>query len=318
MQAGDRSLANIKWHRELGRRFDSKTQIAFDPEKVTPSLYRPFSTKFMYFDRLTNSQSFRLHDIFRGEMNRTIAFLGVASANPLTALASDRVFDTCLLKNGNGSTQGAPRYRYTKSGERVDNITDWALNKFVKRYGKRGVTKDSIFHYVYAVLHDPVYRETYALNLKREFPRIPYYADFAQWAAWGQSLIGLHTGYEDVVPWPVQRTETPSKSAAGTHPKPILKSQAERGLVIIDAETQIAGIPPEAWSYRLGNRSAIDWVLDQHKEKRPRDDTIAANFNTYRFADYKERMISLLAKVARVSVETTRITAAMTAIDRTG
>ncbi|MHA6688722.1 type ISP restriction/modification enzyme [Mesorhizobium sp. A556] len=82
MQAGDRSLANIKWHRELGRRFDSKTRIAFDPEKVTPSLYRPFSTKFMYFDRLTNSQSFRLHDIFRGEMNRTIAFLGVASGLP--------------------------------------------------------------------------------------------------------------------------------------------------------------------------------------------------------------------------------------------
>ena len=33
------------------------------------------------------------------------------------------------------------------------------------------LTKDDIFHYVYAVLHDPVYRETYALNLKREFPR---------------------------------------------------------------------------------------------------------------------------------------------------
>ena len=39
----------------------------------------------------------------------------------------------------------------------------------------RQLSKDAIFHYVYGVLHDPVYREKYALNLKREFPRIPFY-----------------------------------------------------------------------------------------------------------------------------------------------
>lgn len=70
--------------------------------------------------------------------------------------------------------------------------------------------------------------------------------------------------------------------------------------------------------YRLGNRSAIDWVLDQHKEKKPRDPTIAAKFNTYRFADYKESMITLLAKVTRVSVETNAITTAMRKVDRSG
>ena len=45
------------------------------------------------------------------------------------------------------------------------------------RQGKAApITKEAIFHYVYGVLHDPVYREKYALNLKREFPRIPFYA----------------------------------------------------------------------------------------------------------------------------------------------
>ena len=57
-------------------------------------------------------------------------------------------------------------------------------------------------------------------------------------------------------------------------------------------------------------------MLDQHKEKKPRDPTIAAKFNTYRFADYKESMIELLAKVVRVSVETVAITEAMRALDR--
>jgi predicted helicase len=128
--------------------------------------------------------------------------------------------------------------------------------------------------------------------------------------------MALHIGYEDVAPWPVERIETPATRAAGTRPKPILKSQPEAGVVVIDANTQIAGIPPEAWTYRLGNRSAIDWILDQHKEKKPRDPTIAAKFNTYRFADYKESMIALLAKVVRVSVETVGITTAMAAFDR--
>jgi hypothetical protein len=62
--------------------------------------------------------------------------------------------------------------------------------------------------------------------------------------------------------------------------------------------------------------SAIDWVLDQHKEKKPRDPTVAAKFNTYRFADYKESMIELLAKVVRVSIDTVAITQAMRALDR--
>ena len=130
--------------------------------------------------------------------------------------------------------------------------------------------------------------------------------------------MALHIGYEDVAPWPVERVETPATRAADTHPKPVLKSLPEIGVVIVDADTQITGIPLAAWTYRLGNRSAIDWVLDQHKEKKPRDPTIAAKFNTYRFADYKETMIDLLAKVVRVSVETVAITGAMAARDRSG
>ena len=59
-------------------------------------------------------------------------------------------------------------------------------------------------------------------------------------------------------------------------------------------------------------------MLDQHKEKKPRDPTIAVRFNTYRFADYKESMIDLLARVVRISVETVAITDAMTALDPTG
>jgi Type ISP C-terminal specificity domain len=97
------------------------------------------------------------------------------------------------------------------------------------------ITKDAIFAYCYAVLHDPAYREKYALNLKREFPRIPFYPDFAQWVAWGETLLKLHIGYEDVKPFKLTRVDTPApkraaipRSAPSSTPtaSPIIKRSA--------------------------------------------------------------------------------------------
>ncbi|MCI4680729.1 DUF559 domain-containing protein [Rhodoblastus acidophilus] len=182
----------------------------------------------------------------------------------------------------------------------------------------RPITKDAIFHYVYGVLHDPVYREKYALNLKRDFPRLPFYPDFWAWADWGERLMALHIGYESVEAWPIVRTDTPDEKAraAGVAPKPILKSDPVSGTIRLDTETTLSGIPPKAFDYRLGNRSGLDWILDQHKEKTPKDPTIREKFNTYRFADYKEKVIDLIARVTRVSVETVEIVEAMKRADR--
>ena len=168
------------------------------------------------------------------------------------------------------------------------------------------------------MLHDPIYREKYAQNLKREFPRIPFYEDFWRWADWGERLMALHIGYESVEPWPLARIDTPDvkAAAAGLKPKPMLRADHEHGIIVLDSETQLSGVPAEAWAYRLGNRSALEWILDQHKEKTPKDPTIREKFNTYRFADYKEKVVDLLRRVTRVSVETMAIVEAMRATPR--
>ena len=41
-----------------------------------------------------------------------------------------------------------------------------------------------------------------------------------------------------------------------------------------------------AWPYEIDSRSALEWILDQHKEKKSKDPTIREKFNTYRFAEY--------------------------------
>jgi predicted helicase len=96
----------------------------------------------------------------------------------------------------------------------------------------------------------------------------------------------------------------------------MLKADRDAGAVILDSRTTLSGIPPEAWDYKLGNRFALEWILDQHKEKKPKDPTIREKFDTYRFADYKEKVIDLLMRVTRVSVETHRITEAMRSAKR--
>jgi predicted helicase len=158
------------------------------------------------------------------------------------------------------------------------------------------------------VLHDPKYRKKYELNLKREFPRIPFYADFRKWAKWGKALMDLHIGYETVKPYPgVKVTTAKWDEAKAGKPKAKLKAFKDTGLIALDEATQLSGIPAEAWDYKLGNRSAIEWILDQYKEKTPKDPTIREKFNTYRFADYKDTVVDLLKRVTTVSVKTVEI-----------
>ena len=334
--------SEIKWSRDL--KIKASRGLAGVPStgEQIESLFRPFVKKQFWANKtlsdIFTENHLRLYGKTLATPNPTIAFLCVYSSNPIAVMATSGPFDYCLLKMGNGGTESVSRYVENESGEQVDNITDWALKQFRDRYkgapssgaarhllpkgeGKlrpSAISKLAIFHYVYAVLHDPLYREKYAQNLKREFPRIPFYADFWQWAAWGEQLMALHLGYETVAPWPLTRTDIPDEKARknGGTPKALLKADKDTGRIALDSETTLAGIPAEAWTYKLGNRSALEWILDQYKEKKPKDPTIRAKFDTYRFADHKDTVIDLLARVTRVSVETQGIVTVMSAAPR--
>lgn len=298
----------IKFGSELENHLVKGDKIEFDFKRIVPAEYRPFIRKYCYFDNIITHRIYQNRDIFGLKdhyENLAVSFSGLSSSKPFTTLASDKLFSFDFIEK----TQCLPLYRYDKAGNRIDNITDWGFNQFVKQYGKKGMTREAIFHYVYAVLHHPAYRQKYELNLKREFPRIPFYEDFKQWSDWGRLLMELHIGYENAKAFPLKVTHT----AAKDDPKAKLKADKQAGVIILDENTTLSGIPAGAWEYRLGNRSALEWILDQYKEKKPSDPTIAARFDTYRFADYKDQVIDLLKRVCTVSVETMHIIRAMPA-----
>ncbi|OUD15695.1 type ISP restriction/modification enzyme [Thioflexithrix psekupsensis] len=289
---------NIKWDAELTSYANRQIDKTFEAEKLIESVYRPFIKKWFYFDKHFNGRTYQWENIVGVNAcfeNLTITISGGSFSKLFQALAISIVPCLDLLEK----TQCLPLYIYAKDGSRQENITDWALNQFRQHYQNTGIEKINIFHYVYAVLHYPAYREKFALNLKQEFPRIPFYADFYKWATWGEKLMNLHVNFEKITPYPFTRIDTPSKTN-----KVRLKADKTNHLIEIDSETQLKDIPAMAWQYQLGNRSALEWVLDQYKEKTPKDPTIKEKFNTYRFADYKEQVIDLLGKVCAVSVGT--------------
>jgi predicted helicase len=122
--------------------------------------------------------------------------------------------------------------------------------------------------------------------------------------------MALHLHYETIAPYPLERTDIDPDSIRKPY-RASLKADKTNGVIELDTTTTLSGIPPAAWEYKLGNRSAIEWVLDRYKERKPKDPTIREKFNTYRFRDYKEEVVELVGRVTAVSVATMKIISEM-------
>jgi predicted helicase len=296
--------------RNLKRRLGQKRRESYSDKRIIESNYRPYTKRWLYRSDLFVDELGQSDLIFpEDERNPVICFTDPNAQKPWFVCAVRGITDLHYVGAGAG-TVCLGRHRFVH-GDRIDNITNWTLDQFLKHYRNlsRPITKDSIFDYVYGVFHDPAYRDKYALNLKRDYPRVPFYEDFWRWADWGKELMALHLDYETVDAWPLKRidVEDTASRQAGLTPRAVLKANKEEGIIRLNGETQLLGVPPTAWDYKLGSRSALEWILDQYGESTLKDKIVRENFEAYSFSAHKERVIDLLCRVTRVSVETQRI-----------
>ncbi|MBI1769498.1 MAG: N-6 DNA methylase [Bacteroidetes bacterium] len=321
----------IKYTRDLKKDIIKRRSLEVDKDEFRLCNYRAFTKLNIYYASELNEMRYQTPLIFPKANTENILIGLNQGSKPFNTLASKFLVDLHF----NGDTQCIPLYRYDDKGNRQDNITDWGLEQFQTQYDNKKITKEDIFYYTYAVLHNPAYRKKYELNLKREFPRLPFYEDFKQWIDWGKELMDLHINYEQAKPYALKEITSATKAehkkakelfSKSEEPEALyarkekikvkLKADKEKGIIEIDELTLLTGVPSEAWEYKLGNRSALEWVLDQYKEKKPSDPTIAEKFDTYRFAGYKEHVIELLKKVCTVSVNTMKTIAEMKSLDK--
>ena len=308
------SYDKIKWSRKLKRELARGHFVDYEPSKVRVSHYRPYTKKWLYFDRQVNEETYQQGTFFphaQAELdNRAICCTDVSYRSPLISAMVVNVVPNMNVCSTTDAHQCFPFYTYDRDGSnRRENITDFALARFRERYADPRIGKWDIFYYVYALLHHPGYRARYALDLKRSLPRLPFAPDFHAFAEAGRRLADLHLHYERAEPYPLE-WDTGGKTIdfRVERMRPGRKRAAEDGdwkvfdsLKYNDTLT-LRGIPERAFAYRLGNRSALEWVVDQWRVKHDKRSGITHDANDY--SDDEQYVVRLVERVVAVSLKT--------------
>ena len=289
----------ISWSRDLKLDLKRRRTAEFAECKVRNVLYRPFTKSNLFFDPIMNEEVYRFPAIFptlkTETENRVICVSGLGSNKPFQAMMSELIPSLDILEK----TQCFPFYTYNEDGtNRRENITDGVLRKFRSQYQDETINKWDVFHYVYAVLHHPGYCETYQANLKRELPRIPFHPDFWSFVKSGKRLGEIHVSYEDQPEYQLDFIETSGVSLNWCVEK--MRLSKDKTQIRYNEFLTLAGIPPEAFDYRLGNRSALDWVINQYQVKTDRRSGITNDPNR---SDDPQYIVKLIGKVITVSLE---------------
>jgi predicted helicase len=150
------------------------------------------------------------------------------------------------------------------------------------------------------------YFQKFSDNLKRELPRIPLGPDCKAFAMAGTKLADLHLNYESLEPWPLDWIE--AEGVPLDYRVERMKLSKDKTQLVVNDSLTLAGIQPETFDYRLGNRCALDWVIDQYRVKTDKRSGITNDPNN---PDDEEYIVRLVGQVVRVSVETVKIVAGL-------
>ena len=293
----------IKWDRELRQHLQRGRYAEWTDNKVRTSLYRPFTKSNLFFDRVLNNCVYLLPSFFptpETEKENQVIWLKVGKELPMFALMTNQIPDL-LPQSG---SQCFPFYTYNEDGtNRQENITDWALAEFRTHYGDDTITKWNIFHYNYALLHHPIYREKYEMNLKRDLPHILFAEDFWGFAKAGAALADLHVNYESAPTYnKLRQHETPGVPVHWDVEK--MKLSKDKTQLKYNEFLTLDGIPAEVYDYKLGTRSALEWVVDQYRVKVDRRSGLKNDPNREAEPRY---IVDLIKRVITVSLRTVEI-----------
>jgi len=251
---GAKLSSEIKWTSRLKECLDRGQYASFEESRIRPALYRPYSKRRVFFDSVLNQRTFQWPKID----GSVICVTDVASEKPFMALLSDVIVDLHLVGAGAG-TKCFP----------LSHLKDSAVAAFRQHYSKNAISRQDVFHYIYALLHHLGYRERYADNLKRGMLRIPFAPDFQAFAKAGLELARLHVEYESLKPWPLE--ELLNEEVPYSEKVTKMKLRADKRSLTVNESLTLGGIPPETFEYRLGSRSALEWVIDQYQVKGESD-----------------------------------------------
>ena len=335
----NRQTPGLKTARDVYLYASSKQQLQTNVGKISEnplgdgmvatSLYRPFFKQNLCFSPGLIS---RIRDFPNIYPNADSENFGIS----LVDKGSDLPFH-CLITNGiadqhlTSATAYFPRYRYIPAREltrppdkgnpeleRVSNINPLALAQFQAHYGDAEISEDDLFYYTYGMLHCPQWRTAFASDLSKVAVRIPVaksVADFHDFAAAGRKLAELHIHYESVEPYPLLETHSPNWNPKSANAYRIEKMayggptrHPDKTVIVCNAGITLSGIPAEAHEYRLGSRSALDWLIERYQVRSDPKSGIVNDPNDWAAEQVQPRyIVDLVKRITRVSLETNHI-----------
>jgi len=328
---------------------------AFDPIKITQSLYRPYTKVWHYGGKTFNHSFYSMPRIFpdAAAENRVIMTNAIGSRNGFSCLMSNMSVDLNSMEAG---AQCFPLFLYDETKEslikscpnaesenirsrnsdlfaaqekkagrqRRDALTDEGLAHFQFSYPSEQISKEDVFYYVYGLLHSPDYRERYADNLSKELPRIPRVktaANFWAFSKAGRKLAELHLNYETVEPYPLKIESSGKLTNADYRVEKMKygKTGKDKDLTTLHYNDKITltGIPLEAYDYIVNGKPALDWVVERQCVKTDKDSGIVNDANDWAVETMgnPHYPLELFMRVVTVSLETMKIVNGLPALD---
>jgi predicted helicase len=122
----------------------------------------------------------------------------------------------------------------------------------------------------------------------------------------GARLAEIHVRCEQQAEYPLTKTEKAGEKLDWRVTK--MRLSRDKAALTYNQFLTLSGIPPEAYEYRLGNRSALEWVIDQYQVSTDKRSGITNDPNR---AEDPQYIVRLIGQVITVSLETVKIVKAL-------
>ena len=222
--------------------------------------YRPFDTQWINYDTplLARPREKIMTHLQRPNTALNLIKINSSSDGLFKVFVTSGMTDKTLLSSKD-NVNVFPLYLYNQDGSKTANIGEGVIKKFVSVIGQ-SVDPESIFDYVYAVLHSRSFRDRFKDFLKSELPRIPYPANYDQYhrlVALGSEIRKIHlmegaNNWERRISFPV-----PGENLVET-------IRYDQGKVYINNTQYFGGVPGLAWNFYIGGyQPAQKWLKDR-------------------------------------------------------
>ena len=323
-------VTKIVWTDMFLKSLKRNDEFVFEEQNIGTSLYRPFcKQKFLYQKELIQ-RTYQMKKIYPdvNTDNLVIGVQSIASKKDFSCLISNSILDLHCV----GDTQCFPLYWYEERVNtglfesdgveliRHDGISDSIQKNIQIKYGKV-ISKEDIFYYVYGLLHSKDYINSFAADLTKMLPRIPFvddYETFDLFVEAGKKLANLHLNYEKIKPYDKCNIITyPDANYYVTKMKFSKKGQSnDKSIIEYNDKVFITNIPLKAYNYIVNGKSAIEWVMERYAVAIDKKSEIKNNPNDWcKEVNDEKYIFNLLLRIINVSIKTVDIINSLPKLD---